>query len=109
MAQTFNRFVTKDIGNSLTDICTAVTNTSVVVGLLISNPTGTGDVTVDIVFHTSTDEIMIGNDLVIPYGQSLIVIGWDQKIVMKAGDKIRVQTTVGGKVVDSILSVMEIS
>ena len=111
MAQTFKRHISSAIENTATAIglyTVPVSTTAVVVGLLVSNPTGTGDIKIDINFHTSSTSIALGNDIVIPYGQSLIVIGWDQKIVMEAGDSIKINT-VGAGTADAILSIMEVS
>ena len=111
MAQTFNRFISSAVGNTATSIggYTVASGTAVVVGLLVSNPTGTGDINIDITFSTGSGDVKLGNDITIPYGQSLIVIGWDQKIVMKVGDSIKINTTGVGQTADVILSVMEVS
>ena len=112
MAQTFKRKLSKDVGATLTKIGSydvPASTTAICIGLLIGNSDNV-DVLVDVVLTTSDNtDYYLGNDLKIPAGQSLIVIGWDQKVVLETGDAIRVKTNDNAKNVDCILSVMEIA
>jgi hypothetical protein len=45
----------------------------------------------------------------IPEGESLVVIGWDQKLVLKTGDDIIVKTKNASETCDAIMSVLEIT
>ena len=115
MSQSFKRKLSKDVGSTFTKIGAydvPASTTAICIGLLVGNSDNT-DVYVDIVLTTSgAVDYYLGNELKIPAGQSLIVIGWDQKVVLETGDSIRVRTNDVGdntKNVDCILSVMEMS
>jgi hypothetical protein len=48
------------------------------------------------------------NNATVPIGGTIVVIGGDQKMVLKSGDSIQVSSSVAGSA-DAILSVLEIS
>jgi len=118
----FNRYVKRhDTGVTETSVMTSVVpaNTDMVVmGLIVtnikSNP-GDSDLTDDpvIVNVMLYDNVSLSNFYLIkgnriPEGESLVAIGWDQKLVLKPGDNIKVSTNAAGEDLDVTLSVLEI-
>jgi hypothetical protein len=113
----FNRYLKKDIINSTT---TGIiggsgvpTNTDMtVMGFVVTNtydsPSNT-PITIDVIFKAGATEYFLMRNGRIPEGESLVVIGWDQKLVLKTGDDIIVKTKNASETCDAIMSVLEIT
>jgi hypothetical protein len=115
ISNTFQRFV-KSVDNATTTGIIGgsgvATNTDLTcMGLIVTNtynsPTNT-PITVDVKFRVNAVEYFLIKDGRIPEGESLIVIGWDQKLVMKPTDDIIIVTKNALETADVVLSVLEI-
>ena len=80
----------------------------VITGLIVSN-TYTDKITVNVKMMRSSTQYFILRSSPISVGESQFVIGWDQKVVLKPGDNIVVQTTVAGQTADVVMSTLEIT
>ena len=87
--------------------------TTIIIGLTISNITG-NSITVDAQIVSTTNDVTtnvssyIGKDLPIPSGSALAPVGGTQKLVMEAGDLLKV-TSSDASSIDCALSVLEVS
>lgn len=108
MANNFKSNVTPFISTSASNVyvCQAATQTTVI-GMSIANIIGT-PITVSVSLHSGATTGFIVKDAPVPNGQSLIPIGGDQKMVLEAGDFIRVQSSDVNSA-DVIVSVLEIT
>jgi hypothetical protein len=113
----FNRYLKKDIINSTT---TGIiggsgvpTNTDMtVMGFVVTNTYDSPSnipITIDVIFKAGATEYFLMRNGRIPEGESLVVIGWDQKLVLKTGDDIIVKTKNASETCDAIMSVLEIT
>lgn len=110
MANTFKRKLSRGVGTSLTTIgsYTVGSGTSTtVIGLIISNTT-ISDVTVDVAHNDGADDTYLVKNAPLPAGGSLIVVGGDQKVVLEAGDSVKVKSSASTSV-DVVMSVLEIA
>lgn len=121
VSNTFNRYVRHHTtGLTPTSVMASVVpaNTDMVVmGLIVSNTKSTpGDgltndpVVVDVMLYdnVSTNDFYLIKGNQIPEGESMVAVGWDQKLVLKSGDNIKVASTANGETLDVALSVLEI-
>lgn len=112
MAQNFTRYTQQDITNVaeyLPSAPVAASTQFVVSGLIVCNKeTNPVFVSVSLV-DGSTVETFLVKDAEISAGESLVTIGWDQKLVMTTGDRVKVVTNNASHKVDAILSVLEIT
>lgn len=111
----FNRYV-KSVNNStitgLIGGSGVPSNTDMsVMGLAVSNtydsPTDVA-ITIDAVVKVSGTEYYLIKNGRIPEGESLVIVGWDQKLVLKTGDDIIVRTKNASETADVVMSVLEI-
>lgn len=108
MANFFKRFLSANVGTNLEAIgsyTVPANNTTTVIGLSVSN-TSTNDIDVDITVSNSTSQVFIVKTAPIPKGGALVAIGGDQKVVLEAGDSIKVKSNVSTSV-DVVMSVLE--
>lgn len=110
MANTFKNSITGSIGTSTTTVYTtpALTSTTAI-GMGIANVIST-NISVDVQIVDSSEaetRYLIKGALIVPGGQ-LVVIGGDQKVVLEAGDEIRV-TSSEATSADVVVSVLEIT
>lgn len=111
----FNRYVksvnsttnTGIIGSSGVPSNTDMTVMGLVVTNTYDSPTNT-PITVDVIMRVNNVNYYLIKAGKIPEGESLIVIGWDQKLVLKTGDDIIVKTLNASETADVIMSVLEI-
>jgi len=109
MANNFKSSGTNAIGVTKTTIYTApALTTSTVIGLSLANILPTISIVVDVILGKGASEFMIVKGAPISPGGSLIVVGGDQKLVVEAGDTIKVQSSVSASV-DAIVSRLEVS
>ena len=109
MANIFKNKVLANINNSSQEY-QANGVTATVIGMTVAN-VDTTNVTVDVYVYdnsTATTGHLVKN-AIIPVGGNLVVIGGDQKVVLEPSDRLSVQTSASGEVVDAVISVMEIS
>ena len=84
---------------------------STVIGLSISNRTTGNTIQVSAYILDSTNnysQTYIVNNATVPIGGTLVAVGGDQKLVIKANDSIQVTSSVNGSA-DAVLSVLQIS
>jgi hypothetical protein len=84
---------------------------STVIGLSIANRTTANTITVSAYVLDSSNSFSatyIVRDATVPIGGTLVAVGGDQKLVLKAADSVQVTSSVNASA-DAILSVLEIS
>lgn len=109
MANTFKSNVAINIltaGNTVYT-CPAATQTTLI-GMTLSNKSNTTTVTANVFLTRSAVDYSIISNASIPSGSSLVPVGGDQKIVLEAGDSIKVTTSTASSV-DAIVSLLEIT
>ena len=110
MANTFTRKLSRDVGNTATQIGTYQVpsgTTAVVIGLTVTNTTGSA-LSANVYLN---DQVANTNILVsapVSAGSSLVVVGGDQKLVLQTGDSIYIQSSAASSL-DAIMSIMEIT
>ena len=112
MANNFKNSLKPSIGTSNTTVYQAPASTqSTVIGLSIANRTTNATIQVSAYLLDSSNAftpVYIVNSATVPLGGTLVVVGGDQKLVLKSGDSVQVVSSVAGSA-DAILSVLEIS
>ena len=107
MANTFKRKTGNSVGTTLTTIYTVpASTTTVMIGGVISNVTGTDADAVVVTSDGTNDINLIGEDTPIPANTALSFI--DGKIVLETGDTVKVQGSAANQL-DVHLSIMEIT
>lgn len=107
MANFFKRQLSTSIGATLQAVgnyTVPANNTTTAIGLSIANTSNVG-VTVDVTLNNTSADIYIVKSAPVSVGGALVAIGGDQKVVLEAGDSIKVKATSGN--VDAILSILE--
>lgn len=110
MANTFTRKLSQNIGTSAIQVgvyTVAANTTAVVVGLTMTNNTGSA-ITANVWLNDGAANTFVTANAPISSGASLVAVGGDQKLVMVTGDKIYVQSSAASSV-DAILSILEIT
>lgn len=110
MANTFKNKVTAGIGSSVQTVYTCPSSTtSVVIGVTLCNLKTTGvEGTLALTDDSASATVSILKSAPIPSGSSIIAVGGEQKIVLEAGDALKV-TASEASAIDVTLSVLEIS
>ena len=112
MAQTFVRHTARQVstGGALLPTSAVTGSTQLVVsGLIVCNTEASAPVTVSVSLQNGGVQTYLVYNSEISPGESLIAIGWDQKLVMTSGDQIKIVTNNADHQVDAILSVLEIT
>jgi len=108
MANTFTSYVAKDVGTSAATLLTVASSTvDTVLGLSIANTTSAG-ITVDVYITRSAVNYYIVKGAYIPVGQTFIMSGGDQKIVLVTADVLKVVSSAAASA-DAIASVLEMT
>lgn len=110
MANTFSRKISRNIGASLTTVGSYTVGGGVqttVIGLSIAN-TSASPVTVNVTVNDGVNDAYLVKGAGIGVGQALIPIGGDEKVVLIAGDSIKVQSSAASSL-DVVMSILEIS
>lgn len=110
MANTFYRKFSGNVGVSATTLGTytvPAATTSVVVGLSLSNVTGS-TINAGVFINNGANNYYIVKSAPISAGGTLIPVGGDQKLVLQAGDNVRIISDTATSI-DAIMSVMEIT
>lgn len=110
MATTFKNYISKDIGSGNTVAYTAPSGAqTTVIGMSVSNIKTLTDITVNISlfsYSTSSSAYLL-KGAPIPYGDALVPVGGDQKLVLEGNDAIVVSAS-SANAADVIISVLEI-
>lgn len=108
MANTFTRYLNKDVGTSAATVVTvgAATQTTVI-GLSLAN-TSAAPITVSAYVTVSAVDYYLVKSATVPVGGSLVVVGGDQKFVMVTGDVLKVVSSAASSA-DVITSVLNIT
>jgi hypothetical protein len=105
MANTFKSYLASSV-TTQTSVMTVAANTqTTLIGLSLAN-TSTGAVTASVVLSRSSVEYYVIKSAAIPAADSLVLYGGDQKLVMQAGDILKVTSSA---TVDVIASVLEVA
>lgn len=98
--------------NVATNVISAPVGSGVVMtvmGLVVTNTFNT-DIFIDVMLTTSIPSsfyLLKGSK--VPVGEAMIVVGWDQKLVLKEGDNITVNTGTATHTADVVMSVLKIT
>jgi hypothetical protein len=108
MANSFKNNFSKSIGTSPTTVYLAGSGVqATVIGMTVSNVTA-GNVLADVIINSSgTDYYIVKNSTIEP-GSALVPVGGDQKLVLEAGDFLRVKSDTDTSL-DVVVSVLEIT
>ena len=109
MANAFKTFTDTAVGTSNADVypCPRATETTII-GLNIANILA-ASITVNVqLINNDGDNVHIVKSAIVPVGSSLVAVGGDQKIVMKASDILRI-TASQASAAEVTLSVLEIT
>lgn len=105
MANTFKSYLASSV-TSQTTVLTAAANTqTTLIGLSLAN-TATGAASASVVLTRSSNDFHIIKNATVPTADALVLYGGDQKLVMQAGDILKVTSTA---TVDVIVSVLEVN
>jgi hypothetical protein len=110
MANTFKNVKSRAIGVTATVIggyTVPALTSATVIGLSLANILTTA-ITVTVVVNDGTNDTTVVKGATIPVGSALVPFGGDQKLVLIAGDKIKI-TASAASAIDAIMSVLEIS
>lgn len=110
MANAFTRKISRNIGTSPTDVgsyAVGASTQAIVIGLSLCNVSAAA-ITVSASLYDGTNEYFLLSAAPLAPGQSVIVGGGEQKVVMITNDRIRV-TSSAATSVDAVLSIMEIT
>lgn len=112
MANSFTRKISKNVGTVAATLgsYTVPTGTkTTVIGLTVANTT-TGIVKASVMLSESngTNLVYIVRDMDLIPGQTQVIVGGEQKLVLIPGDSIRVSASTNSSI-DCIMSILEIS
>ena len=108
MANVFETFTSRGVGNSLTAVgshTVASSTTETVIGLTVSNVTASA-VNVTVAYNDGANDTRIVLNAPVPAGGALTPIGGDQKIVLTTGDSIKVSSNTASSI-DAVMSVLQ--
>jgi hypothetical protein len=112
MPNVFTNSLKPGIGTANTTVYQGPNATqSTVIGLSISNRTTGNTIQVSAYILDSANnysQTYIVNNATVPIGGTLVAVGGDQKLVIKANDSIQVTSSVNGSA-DAIASILQIS
>lgn len=107
MANTFTRYLNKDVGTSAASVVTvgAATQTTII-GLSFAN-TSISPITVSAYITVSAVDYYLVKAATVPVGGTLVVVGGDQKTVLVTGDVLKVVSSAAAScdVVTSVLNI----
>lgn len=108
MASTFTSYVAKDVGTSPATLLTVASSTvDTVLGLSVANTSVSG-ITIDVYITRSAVNYYIVKGAYVPPGQTFIMSGGDQKIVLVTADVLKVVSSAAASA-DAIASVLEMT
>jgi hypothetical protein len=90
MANTFTRYLNKDVGTSAATVVTVGASTqTTIIGLSLANTT-TSPITVSAYITASGTDYYLIKSATVPVGGTLVVVGGDQKTVLVTNDALKV-------------------
>ena len=104
MANTFKSYLTAGVTTQTTVHTAPVATQTTVIGLSLAN-VGVGTASVSATLTRGSTVVYVIKDAAVPGGDSLILYGGDQKLVMQAGDLLKVTSSVSTDVIVSVLEV----
>jgi hypothetical protein len=108
MASTFTSYVAKNVGTSASTVVTvAAATTATVIGLSVANTTGSS-ISVDIYITRSATDYYLVKGAFINVGSTFIASGGDEKMVLIAGDALKVVSSAATSA-DVIASVLNLT
>lgn len=110
MANTFKNAVYDNVSTTAATIYTVPASTkATIIGLSVANQV-TSQIKVDVTLTdtSAAKTVYLVKGAPVPVGSSLVVVGGDQKIVMEAGDIIKVTSNTTSSA-DVVMSVLEIA
>ncbi len=105
MANTFKSYVASSVTTQTSVLTAAVNTQTTLIGLSLAN-TATGAASVTVVLTRSSLDYHVIKNATVPASDALVLYGGDQKLVMQAGDILKVTSTA---TVDVIVSVLEVN
>jgi hypothetical protein len=108
MASAFKTASKANVNTSLTTVYTCPSSTtSTIIGLYLCNQSG-GQIEANCEFYDSSSatHVSLTAATPIPSGSTLVLVGGDAKVVLEAGDAIKVQSNVVDSI-DVVLSYLE--
>lgn len=108
MANTFTRYLNKNVGTSAATVVTVGASTqTTIIGLSLANTT-TSPITVSAYITASAVDYYLVKDATVPVGGTLVVVGGDQKTVLVTNDALKVISSAASSA-DVITSVLNIT
>lgn len=108
MANTFKNAASANVGTSSVTIYTApASTTTTIIGLTVAN-TYTAPIYVNVFVSISGVDYYLIKQGAVPIGGSLVPVGGDQKVVLQAGNSIKVSSSQASSA-DVVLSALEIT
>ena len=110
MANIFYRKMSANVGNTAVTLgsYTVGSNTkAVVLGLTLANRAG-ATINADVYINNGSDNYYLVKAAPINVGGALVPIGGDQKLVLQAGDNVKVRSD-SATSLDAVMSIMEIT
>jgi len=108
MANTFTRYLNKDVGTSAATVVTVGSATqTTIIGLSFANTT-TSPITVSAYITASAVDYYLIKSATVPVGGTLVVVGGDQKTVLVTNDALKVVSSTASSC-DVITSVLNIT
>jgi 3D (Asp-Asp-Asp) domain-containing protein len=105
MANTFKSYINANITALTTVYAGPASTATTVIGLSLAN-TGTSLATASVSVVRAGTTVYVVKNAQVPLGDSLILFGGDQKLVIQTGDQLKVQSD---QSVDVIVSLLEIA
>jgi len=108
MASTFTRKVSQNIGTAQTAVGSYTVpggTITTVIGLSVSN-VANNSINIDVIHSSTTANTHIVKSAPVPPGGALVAVGGEQKVVLIAGDSIKVSSNTASSA-DAILSILE--
>lgn len=108
MSSVFKSAIAQNIGTTDVTVYTVpALTTTTIIGLSLCNTTGQG-VTSNIKVTKGATTVHMLKSVPIPNGSTVIAVGGDQKVVLEAGDILKVSSSAATSI-DAILSVLELA
>jgi len=108
MANTFKNSFSKSVGTSPVTIYTAPALTqTTLIGFSVANTTAS-PITCDAYITSSAVDYYLIDGATVPVGGSLVIVGGDQKVVLKAADALKIVTSAATSA-DVVISYLEIT
>lgn len=105
MANTFKSYLASNVTTQTSVLTAAVSTQTTLIGLSAANTT-TGAASVTVVLSRSGSDYHVIKNAAVPANDALVLYGGDQKLVMQAGDILKVTSSAA---VDIIVSVLEVN